>query len=266
MLTLTRARVARGAAGEPLPTVFESLASQSIDIRRGQLTLVAAGPGVGKSVLALTLALRMGSPGYYFSADTDVWTMFLRAGAMLTGWATSDIETAANAGNTQSIDVLLQAHQHVRFDFEGRLEPDGFEAELKAYAMTYGEWPHFIIVDNLKNLDVGVAGEDHVRLEAACEYLHEMARTTGAAVIALHHVMGSYEDGCTPVPLPGLRGKISKTPEVVLTAYRDQAMTTMFVCPVKNRNGRADASAGWSIPLRYDPSRMQLEDIKYGQN
>ncbi|GIJ38484.1 AAA family ATPase [Micromonospora andamanensis] len=259
ILTLTRAKLSRGSAGEPLPTVFESLAAEGIHFRRGQLTLIAAAPGVGKSVLALTKSLRSGSPGFYASADTDAFTMYLRAGAMYTGWSTSDIEHAVNHGNTAQVDALLEARSDVRMDFEGRISIDNLEADLMAYAMTYGEWPHFIVIDNISNMES--EGEGYQALELSCDYLHEMGRTTGAAIIALHHVTGEYDDGIKPVPLSGLRGKISKVPEMILTLFRNQESNRLFVCPVKNRTGKNAAAANWWVTLDYDPSRMRLADL-----
>lgn len=259
MLTLTRAKLSRGSTGEPLPTVFRSLAAEGIHFRRGQVTLIAAAPGVGKSVKALTVALRCGSPGYYASADTDAFTMYLRAGAMFTGWSTNDIENAVNAGNTATVDAHLEKRSDVRMDFAGRIEIDTLEADLRAYAMTYGEYPHFIVIDNISNMESD--GEGYQALEASCDYLHELARETGAAVIPLHHVTGEYDDGIKPVPLSGLRGKISKVPETILTLFRNEESNRLFVVPVKNRTGKNAAAANWWVPLKYDPARMKLEDL-----
>ncbi|WP_186315747.1 DnaB-like helicase C-terminal domain-containing protein [Catellatospora sichuanensis] len=265
MLTLTRAKHTKGAAGEPIPTVFQTLAAESVHVRRGQFTLIAAAPGVGKSVFALSLVLKAEVPSFYFSADTDAFTMYLRAGAMFTGYRTVDIEHAVEHKNTQQIDALLEKKSHCRFDFSGSIEIDMLEEELKAYAATYGEWPHVIVIDNLSNMRLDDAPEGYQALEAACDYLHELARETGAAVIALHHVTGTFDDGITAVPLSGLRGKVSKVPEMVLTLHRDASvgtdeMGTMYVTPVKNRTGKADPSGSWSLPLKYAPPTMTLED------
>lgn len=249
--------------------MFQTLAAESVHIRRGQFTLIAAAPGVGKSVFAMAVSLVCDSPGFYFSADTDAFTMYLRSGAMLTGWQTSDIENAVEHGNTAAVDAYLEKLSHIRFDFSGRIEVDVLEEELKAYASLFGEWPHVIVIDNLSNLDLPDAGEGYIALEQACDYLHELARETGAAVVALHHVTGSFDDGITPVPMSGLRGKVSKVPELILTLYRDSTTGTdevgrLYVCPVKNRTGKADPSGAWSVPLHYEPPRMMLRDITSG--
>ena len=71
----------------------------------------------------------------------------------------------------------------------------------------------------------------------------------------MHHVVGSAEDGISPIPLSGLRGKVSKTPAVVWTLYRTPSH--LNISPVKNRNGKADASGAWSLPILADLGRMQ---------
>lgn len=259
MLTLTRAKNSRGNSGEPLPTVFNSLAAEGIHFRRGQFTLVAAAPGVGKSILALTLCLKTGIPGYYASADTDAFTTYIRAGAAVTGWSTKDIENAVKCGTTAEVDARLNALSFVRMNFDGRIELDSMEANIRAFAMMYGEWPHFIIIDNLSNMESD--GDGFQALEYSCDYLHDLGRKTGAAVIALHHVTGEYDDGIKPVPLSGLRGKISKVPEMILTLHRSPDSTRLYVCPVKNRTGRNAAAGNWNVELSFDPPRMRIEDI-----
>lgn len=45
MLTLTQSASVRGSAGDPLPGVWENLTESGTQFRRGQLALIAAGPG-----------------------------------------------------------------------------------------------------------------------------------------------------------------------------------------------------------------------------
>lgn len=265
MLTITRAKHTRGSAGLPLPTVFKSLEAETIHIRQGQLTLVAAAPGVGKSVFALTLALRSGAPAFYFSADTDAYTTYVRAAAMFSGWSTEDVEHAIKTGNTRAVDAQLEGKMDVRFNFDARIEASNLENQLQAYALTYGEWPHLIVVDNLMNFDLENGAQGQEGLEQGCDYLHELSRKTGAAVVALHHVAGEHDDGTQPVSLRGIRGKVSKVPAQVLTLHTDDRVRQdgsgmMYVCPVKNRGGKADGGGNWRIALRYEPPRMKLED------
>lgn len=265
MLTLTRARKSASAAGTPLPTVFDSWARNGVHIRQSQLHLIAAAPGVGKSLVSLSIALKAGVPAYYFSADSDEFTTYVRAAAMAKGWRTQDIENAIRQGHTLDVDALLDDKaKKVRFNFNPSPDLDDLDQELQAFAAAYGEYPSLVVVDNLRNL-YDPDGGDHNDL---CEFLKVRARETKAAFIALHHVTGEYDDGIRPVPLSGLIGKISKIPELIITldrnpAFEQNGVQFMQSRPVKNRGGRADPSGQWSIPLAAEMDRMRLSDIPY---
>lgn len=266
MLTLVRAQQASGSAGEPLPTVFNTLASNTVHIRQSQLTLIAAAPGVGKSLVSLTLALQAGVPTLYMSADSDEFVMFTRAAAMLTGWTTQEVESAMNDDSTvegrRTIIAAMNAAQHIRWNFDPDPTYADLERELEAFAGVYGEFPKLVVVDNLANL-YNPDGEGG-GVKETCQYLKVVARMTGAAVVALHHVTGGYDDGNIAVPLSGLIEKISKIPEVVLTLDRDPSRQLtdgrqfMNVRPVKNRGGKADPSGGWALSLNAYMDRMKL--------
>src|SRR5690606_30136689 len=80
--------------------------------------------------------------------------------------------------------------KHIWFSFDANPELDDIDSELQAYAQCTGDWPHLIVIDNLKDVwgDDG-DGQDHVRYDRTIVWLHELARRTGACVIVLHHVV-----------------------------------------------------------------------------
>jgi predicted ATPase len=59
MRTLVRSVGRSDIGGEPLPTCFKTFDSNKIIFRRAEVSMLAGVPGVGKSTLALALALRM---------------------------------------------------------------------------------------------------------------------------------------------------------------------------------------------------------------
>jgi hypothetical protein len=144
----------------------------------------------------------------------------------------------------------------MRWDYNSSPSDEYVLESIDAYASVYGSYPEVIVMDNLKNLGVEGSQGEFEALEDACGFLHDLARDTNAALIALHHVTGENEDGMKPIPMSGLRGKISKTPEVILTLHRREQ--SMFMSPVKNRNGVADASGNWILPIAADLSRMNF--------
>lgn len=235
---------------------------QEVFIRRGQLTLVAAGPGGGKTALVHTILHHGDGKGgvnrtLFFSFDSGPDVLWKRSAALSTGYTQSDIDQMQARGEAGSLEAAIKQHEpHIEWDFSGNPDEAHVLNELDAYAERYGAYPEVIVVDNLKDLQMAGVEDEFRSLEEGCVWLKDLARDTGAAVIALHHVGGNFEDGGQPIPMSGVRGKVSKTPAVILTIHRSGEY--MNVSPVKNRNGKADASGRWSIPIKADLSRMSF--------
>jgi len=85
MRTLVRSVGRADIGGEPLPSVFRAFESNKIVFRRAEVSMLAGTPGVGKSTLALALALNMKVPSLYISADTNAHTMAMRLASMISG-------------------------------------------------------------------------------------------------------------------------------------------------------------------------------------
>lgn len=262
MLTLNQGRRKNTAAGAPIYSPIGALNSNEVFMRRGQLTLVSAASGVGKSAIVQAIIQRGDDYGghntaLYFSADTDETTMWIRSACITTGYDSSSIEQMIRDGNIAGIEAeVAVATRHMAFVYNTSPSDQDVLREVEAYSVKHGVYPEVIVIDNLMNLYAG-DGDEFAALQGNCDFLHELARETKAAVIALHHVTGDFSNGDKPVPRSGLRGKIDKTPEVVLTLYRLNAQ--MYLCPVKNRNGRADPRAEWQLPVFVDLARMNFQ-------
>ncbi len=92
MRTLVRSVGRPSIGGEPLPSCFKAFESNKIVLRRSEVSMFAAAPGVGKSTLALALALKMKVPTLYISADTNAHTMAMRLASMISGKNQGDVE------------------------------------------------------------------------------------------------------------------------------------------------------------------------------
>ncbi|SDH17737.1 AAA domain-containing protein [Sinosporangium album] len=218
---------------------------------------MAAAPGVGKSVFALTLAIWAGVPTLYISADSDAATQYARAASMITGHPVAMVQAAIERNEVEHYDAAVDGARHIKFVFDSSPSIDDLNRQMLAYGWVYGQWPQLIIVDNASNIyseQEGFAG-----LEEVMDWLHQLARKTSSCVVALHHVTGDYETGDIPVPLSGLRGKISKLPALVLTANRVFGEPRLNVAVVKNRSGLAAANGSFGTRLGMDLSRMWIE-------
>lgn len=259
MLQLGQAKKAHAAGGRPIYSPFSVLNDNRTFIRQGQLTMVAAAPGTGKSALVQAWLQRGDDEGrknsvFYMSSDTDPVTMWTRAACIVTGYESHEVERMVSEGNDMGLVAeVRKAAGHMEFSFNTSPTDDDIMREIEAYAVKWGAYPEVIVQDNLSNLYAGDGGEFEA-MQGNCDFLHGLARQTNAAVVTLHHVTGDYEDGDKAIPLGGLRGKLSKTPETIFTLFRrgQQLMT----CPVKMRNGSASAQAQIQLPIVVELGRM----------
>lgn len=261
---------ARGAGGEPIPTGWKALDNAGIVFRRGQLVLIAAGPGTAKSALTLALTIQSEVPSMIFSADSDAFTQMTRAISMLTDLPLD--KTTEMVLNNEIPDEIAQqmASVPLRIDYESSPSPDDIEEILEAYWELFGEYPTVIVIDNITNVS-GVGGEDDdysTGLEGLMDYLHSMARETAACVIGLHHVTGPYNDGDKPIPLSGVKGQIARVPEMVLTLHKrplDDDTVILCISGVKIRGGKADTTGMSWAELEFRGTHMSFRDVEVRQ-
>lgn len=258
MQTLDRV-IRRGAtATHQIHLPFAGLQRLGFGLAMGQLGMICAGPGIGKSVLARQIALSSGLRTLYVSADTDAWTTTVASVAHLTGHPMTYITQCLEGGyQLDEIDVALWMSRHVQFVFDSYTTAE-INDDLLAYATVHGAFPELIIVDNVRNFaregDNELASQHKVM-----DQLHALALSTGAHVLALHHAQGQYHGGDKPVPLDGVENKLTQLPAQVLTLYRKDAH--VFACVVKNRSGKADPSAKqMQVRLRFDGERQTYSD------
>ncbi|MFC4501735.1 MULTISPECIES: AAA family ATPase [Streptomyces] len=267
MYSLVQSVDIRGAAGEPIPHSFKSLSRLEVEFRRAEFSLVVAGPGTGKSLFAAMLATQGNMPVFYFSADSSAATQTARATAMITGEDVKAVKHALLDGNFSAYEKLLGARWWMRYNFDARPKPSEIERDLLCYYEVYNISPHLIIVDNITNVDTGTVGDAEAYtfgLEGLCEYLSEMARVTNAHVLGLHHVKGEFADGLSPIPLSGVKGQISRVPNLILTIHKEidgMSSRVLHVSPVKNRDGFEDSSGNTFASFRLNRGNLRLEEI-----
>lgn len=266
MYSVLQSLLIKGSAGDPLPTVWQSLEDRGAQFLRGQLCLTCAGPGTGKSAFALTYALRARVPTLYFSADSDAYTQLTRTVSIETGWPLSRSAEAVREGDLNGATPMLESLP-IRFNYNASPSLDQIDNSMLAYEEVYGDFPELVIVDNITNVRTGGAENDadpFAGLESLMDYLHTMGRNTGAFVLALHHVTGEYNDGLRPIPLSGIKQQLGRVPEMVLTMHRGQrfGQPTLNVSLVKSRNGKFDPS-GWTYDeLKFEGDSMQIKDFE----
>lgn len=256
--SLTLALKAKGNEGMPLPNPVQRLSSIGVQFARGQMSLIAAAPGGGKTSLAAYLVSRMnyddahGVPTLYFSADADRMTMAKGLLAGLLNITQAEAEPLLHREEPSVMGQFGQATEHIWWSFEPAPSLSDIHEEVEAYAYVMGDYPHMIVVDNL--IDVADGGNDLQGLSDVQIALKDLARFTGAHVMVLAHVTGQYTDGNIPIPRSGLMWKPDKKAELILSLYR-VSDGVVGIRVLKNRTGPAATDASFGIDLGFLPER-----------
>lgn len=267
MHSLPQSKRVRGAAGEPLPMPWKTLEKMGLRFPRGQLIMVCAGPGTGKSAFVLNYALKAGVPTLYFSADSDAFVQFSRAIAILSGMTLSEAGKAI-LEDTVPRDVEERLGQlPIRMEYNAAPTLDDIEAEIECYLQVFGEYPSLVVLDNITDVSYSSSEEDdgYRSLDGCMKYLNSLARETEACVIALHHVTGKYNDANTPIPLSGVKGQISGSPSIILTLDRP-AEDDLRVAIVKFRGGKASAAGDYFAVLDFRGDVTDIRDKPFAIN
>lgn len=176
----------------------------------------------------------------------------------------TDAANAVLAGDYEKIKEIV-GDVPIRFDYTPSPTLDTITRKVHAYEELHGDYPELIVVDNA--LDVVMDGGDvdqSQSLDALMAWLHDLARTTEACVIVLHHVTGPYNDANQPIPLSGVKGQIGRVPELILTLHKELgeygSPDRILVSTVKNRGQKADPSGQTFTGLSFDGYRMSIED------
>ena len=260
MLNLARAWSSSSGNATPLPEVWKTLSAKDIKFRRGQVTMVAAAPNAGKSMLALVYAIKAGVRTLFFSADTDASTVTMRAAAALSQHAQNVVEESLRK-NPHYYDEELSRMTNIEWVFDSSPTLDDMELEIKAYVELYGVMPELIVIDNLMNV-VTDSENEWAALRSIMAELHDMARKTDACVMVLHHVSEASEYGSPTMPSPrrSIHGKVSQLPSIILTLGYDPTQSILRVAAVKNRFGKhtADGSDYGSLFVNF--ATCQIHD------
>lgn len=262
MRSLDQAVRRRGRLAAELPQPWPSLAAHRVAFRRGQVSLLAAAPGGGKSTLALAYAIQAAVPTLFISADTDLPTMAVRAGAVVLGWRQAQVEARLD---TLDVRNALDSTAHIRWADDSQPTVEDIYSEALAYCEVFGDFPPLIVVDNLIDVHIDRGGDkDWAGTRAVIDALKRLARESEAHVMVLAHATGKYENGDEPIPLGGLEWKPGKNVELVLTMYHGDGHE-LRLCPVKNRSGRASARGELFVPLYADLDYCSIHDPANGR-
>jgi hypothetical protein len=259
MYSLVKFPSRTGRLGTPLPTPFTVFDFENVKFRHGATSLLAGKPGAGKSIFALNLLVKWaqaGEPIYYFSADSDEYTVARRLGGIIGGYSMDKIELMNQRDLAAVIDVPYL--EHTRFEYRVSRSEDAVEfiaERLSSYEAVYGAYPSIVFVDNLINYapsatDWGAMIDLLVELDC-------LSRETMSHICVLHHASRGYGHSSDPVPAEAIQGKVDQIPRLVLTMAANANLRAV-VC-TKNTNGPQYPEADRWMTFEVQPS-LQVTD------
>lgn len=254
MLSARRALRRSKDTGKPLPRieVFRDLYEGPFEFwpRGGEITVVAGHSGAFKSGLVLYWIAHFGVSALYVSADMAQHTAITRLVAALSGDTTKNVRKGLDRGAedfyAEYVDDLP-----VRFTFNPNPDFADIQAEVDAWVETWDEYPQVIVLDNLMDIVPSAGDSEWSGYKAVLLDAKTLARETGAAVFVMHHASEDGTDSRYPAPKKKLLGKVSQTPENILSIAKEG--NEFRVSVVKHRSGPDDPTGETYVTFRVFP-------------
>lgn len=267
MQRLQRISSRKLSASEPLPDLTGIGRKFGAYFRRGQTAMIAADPNNGKSPLALWHCVNWvrhhGLRVLYFSADTDEYTTWKRAGMAVTGQPKSSVELMPKS---QVSTALAGLGGRLSFSFETDPTYQHLMEEVVAFFELWGDYPDVVVIDNLMDV-IGENEDEYGGLRDHTKAFKRLARATDSLVLILHHCneedQSKRKGGIRPPARGRITGKVSQKAELVITIAYDGQQRLMMLAPVKVRDGTPDDTGETYHVIRSDPERMQFYDMEH---
>lgn len=269
MLTAARSLVLNHEAGKPMPRIptLSPLYQYGVEIRQGQIIMVAGRSGSQKSGFAMWLAKEWDLPTLYFSGDMSAFTASSRLASSITSKTTEDIERAMAKGGPERNEILAAlAGSKMQFAFGSPITWRSIDEELDAFVELHNAYPQVIILDNLMDFEGG-AESDYTAQMAVMASVTEMARDTGATVLIMHHASDkswdAKNDPFSPPSRQEVKGGLSEKPELSLSVALNPNDLRFNIAVIKNRSGAQDPTARRWVTIQCKPEVTQFAPLKH---
>ena len=234
------------------PTGFSEFDRRSGGLQTSDLIIIAADTSMGKTSLAIKIAMSTGCPIAFYSMEMKKEQIAARMLSIESGVAANDI-LFSNLGNSQleAIDkgVSRICDKLIYFDDKSTSGIESILASIRSMKVKYGI--KGVVVDYLQILNVNMKGANkEQQMGDVSRRLKNIAKDLDIWVIALSQLS---RDRDTPIPsLSRLRdsGQIAEAADVVMLIYRPEVYGKNYPDPFQNTS----------------PSNTAMIDVAKGRN
>lgn len=246
-----------GKCAESFPLTYPKLSEMIQGIRKGELLMLTAGTGAGKSTLAheigydllTTHGLKIGVAAL---EESDRITGMRYLSIHLNRRLHLEPQSATVEEYEEAFKATTGSGRLVLYDHFGSLESDALLDKIRYLAV--GEECDFIILDHISIAVSGLATDDERKtLDVLMTNLRSICENTGVGIIAVCHLrrkgnsQSAHEDG-GKVSIADLRGSgsIAQLSDTIVANERDQqdedspTGTRVLKCRWTGRTGPAD--------------------------
>ncbi len=261
MQTLDRALTGWAGKGRPVKIPFRGV-QEIVDFRTGDLAVLAAAPGGGKSLTALNWAWRSSDPILYLAQDSPR-SVLKRLTALALNKMVADVredeaehwgERIRELGKRDTLIISTGAHT-----------VDLLAAKIDALTEWLMEPPRLVFVDNLFDMQVeGRVYQETGFYAAVLPELKQLAIEKDVGIVVMHHVTRSGDKGkkhglgSERVRLTDLLHGGEREARHVWAVYRGWDNRELNFQVLKQQDGRADASGGLVVRLTWKPEEGRL--------
>jgi len=223
--------------------------------------MLAGQPGAGKSTIALWHSIIWAKDhnliGIYFSADSSELVAASRTAAMVLNRPVKEMEIALQNTDRAALEAIAQT-SGISWCFDPEITLDGIDLELAAFEEMWGRVPDFCVIDNLTDVEQS-DGDEFGALRRVMRDLTYLARTTSAAVLALHHTSENEKDDPCP-PRKAIHGKINQKPALILTTAETHSNGRKPIAIVKSRFGMSNKYGKDPVWINQDAQSLAFTD------
>lgn len=262
-------------AKSSVPYPWDAFNKVTHGIRKGELVIVTAGTGIGKSAISREIAYSI------LQRDIKVGYIALEESVRHTALSLMGLhlcqrvelhhvyETVSKDALRQAFDATMGTDNLVLYDHFGSMEEDRLLNKIRQMAKGFG--CGFIFLDHISIAVSEFAdGDERRRIDALMTKLRRLAQELEVGIIAVSHLKrpdgrALEEGGQVSLALLRGSGSIGQLTDICLGAERDQQGDTPNLTKVRVLKNRYTGETGVAGYLEYDGKTGRLTEAEAPQ-